>query len=149
MFSSPSEIPILLKEKKTKTETKTLFFLPRRKRSEEAKKEDTLIVKVLGRLARPAPGQLPCQAASSTAQSRVTRQRTRWVLWTILIIGSKSQMGGGGKEKKSTILLLFDYRTFAKELISTSAKSLENTNTGFSHSFWVLRGRAGIKGTKK
>lgn len=51
--------------------------------------------------------------------------------------------------KKSTILLLFDYRTFAKELISTSAKSLENTNTGFSHSFWVLRGRAGIKGTKK
>lgn len=56
--------------------------------------------------------------------------------------------GGRRRGRSSTIFLLFDYR-FAKELTSTSAKPLENTKTGFPHHSWVLRGWAGIKGTKK
>lgn len=65
MFSSSPQIPILLKEKKKKT----LIFLPRRMRSEDAKKEDILCHSSRS-ASKPAQRQLPCRAASSTAQSR-------------------------------------------------------------------------------
>lgn len=59
----------------------------------------------------PPGKQLLYWAASSTVQRRVTSQRTRWVLWSILRNGAKSQKGGRRKKRESTILSLFDCKT--------------------------------------
>lgn len=59
----------------------------------------------------PPGKQLLYWAASSTVQRGVMSQRTRWVLWSILRNGAKSQKGGRRKKRESTILSLFDCKT--------------------------------------
>lgn len=132
------------------TQTKPGLFLPRRTRREQANKEDPPVkVSVSDKAARqhrqqlalsgcqphgPEWGHMPKNKMSFMNHTYYRGQKPK-----------KRRRGGGKTNNPLTVW----WQNFAKELISTSAKSLENTNTGFSHNPWVLRHRGGIEGIKK
>lgn len=132
------------------TQTKPGLFLLRRTRREGAKKEDTL-GQGLGQ--RRSPGPAPAAAgpvglpAHSPEWGHTPKNKMSFMNHTHYW-GQKPKKRGRGGRKINNPLTVW-WQNSAKELISTSAKPLENTNTGFSHNPWVLRRWGGIKGTKK
>lgn len=132
MFSSSSEILILLKEKKPYSSSQEEW-------GERSQRKRILGVKVLGQRAKAVWEQ--CGPECGYAPRNKVSFMNHTYYW-----GQKSQRRRRGGNKSTVLCLIIE---LWKELMSTSAKPLGNTDIGFSPSPWVLRGRAGIKGTKK
>lgn len=158
MFPS-SEIPTLWRKNKQNSKNKnkqktskqtntSMTLLPKKNQERGEQRKRTLWSRSRSatKTAPGAAGPVGLPAAQPRVGSYAKEQDEFYEPYLLLRQKPKKRRRGG---KKINNPLTVWWQNIAKELISTSAKSLENTQAVFSHNPWVLRGRGGIKGTKK